>query len=111
MQGDSIGVYVAIVNLSANPLAVVFPTTQIYDFALLDDHGKEYWRWSTGQKFATLVQTITVPGSASGGFQVVGIDALNIPLPTPLPAYVTLVGELTSSNFPFTGMLRILVSR
>ena len=120
--GDPIGLYVALVNLSVTDLVVNFPHQLQFDFALLDSTGKEYWRYSTAQPPPTptppppanwqtsAASSITLTGSASGNFGVYGIALDYIPLPNPVGDYVTLVGELPSSNMPFTGTLRIETS-
>ncbi len=105
--GDPVGFYVAIVNQSADPLVVNFPTDQQYDFSLRDSTGQEYWRWSTGQKPINTPTVITVPGGPKGGFHVDGISLDHVPLPKAKGAFVTLVGELPSSDLPFMGTLRI----
>jgi Intracellular proteinase inhibitor len=114
--GDPIGFYVAIANLSVTDLVVNFPPGLQFDFALRDKDGKEYWRYSTSTPPPTPTPmltpnpgatSITVKGSATGGFNVDGITLDQIPLPKPLGDYVTLVGELPSSNLPFVGTLRI----
>lgn len=102
--GDPLSLYIAIVNQSAADLAVTFPTAQQFDFALLDKHGTEYWRWSTGKVFTQNQTSISV---AAGRFHVAGDALAAIPLPNPVDEYVTLIGELTSSSLPFVGRLRI----
>lgn len=106
-KGDVVGLYVAIVNQSKDPLVVNFPTSQQYDFALSDKDGKEYWRWSTDQVFEQVQSVVTVPGGPKGGFHVDGIELKEIPLPKSIDEYVVLVGELPSSNLPFSGTIRI----
>jgi hypothetical protein len=106
-KGDPVGFYVAIANQSNDPLVVNFLTSQQYDFALRDSTGKEYWRWSTGMVFAQHLTLITVPGGPKGGFNVNGISLDHIPWPPTAGDFVTLVGELPSSNLPFAGTFRI----
>ena len=106
-KGDPIAFYVAIVNQSENDLVVKFPTSQKFDFALRDKNGTEYWRWSTGKVFTQAVSVVTVPGGPRGGFHVDGDELTEVPLPKQIDEYVTLVGELRSSNMPFVGTVRI----
>lgn len=109
-KGAPVGFYVAIANQSNDPLVVNFPTSQQYDFALRDSTGKEYWRWSTGMVFDQHLTSISVPGGPKGGFNVDGISLDQIPWPTTGGNFVTLVGELPSSNLPFTGTFRIAIT-
>lgn len=106
-KGDPVGFFVAIVNQSADPLVINFPTSQQYDFALRDSTGNEYWRWSTGMMFEQHLTSITVPGGPKGGFNVDGISLEQIPWPPTGGDFVTLVGELPSSNLPFSGTFRV----
>lgn len=106
-RGDPIALYVAIVNQSNDDLVVTFPTSQQFDFALRDQNGNEYWRWSTGRVFTPAATSVTVPGGPKGGFHVDGDELKEVPLPDPIGQYVTLVGELPSSSIPFASRLRI----
>lgn len=110
-KGDAIALYVAVVNQSEGDLTVKFPTGKQFDFALLDKNGTEYWRWSTGKDFTKPESEFKVLGSPKGGFHVDGDELDQIPLPNDVDEFVTLVGELPSSNLPFAGRVRIAVVR
>jgi Intracellular proteinase inhibitor len=106
-KGDPIALYIAVVNQSEDDLVVKFPTSQQFDFALLDKKGKEYWRWSQGKVFIQVESQFKVPASPKVGFHVDGDELKEVPLPPQIDEFVTLIGELPSSNMPFTGKVRI----
>jgi hypothetical protein len=50
-DGADIAFYLVLVNQTGADWTVNFATSQLFDFALSDPKGDEYWRWSTGQVF------------------------------------------------------------
>ena len=65
-------------NAQANPITLVFPTTQIYDLTVRNDQGVVVFRWSDGRAFAEVITerrfgpgeknfSLIVPLADSGG--------------------------------------------
>jgi len=49
--GDTIQVTLEVANRTAEPITLVFSTSQRFDLAIEDDEGNELWRWSRGKLF------------------------------------------------------------
>lgn len=55
--GDTVVLKLLVRNDNVTSLDLVFPTSQTYDFTLVDTSGREVWRWSDGRMFTqALVQ-------------------------------------------------------
>jgi hypothetical protein len=53
-------------NPSAEPMKVVYPSGQKYDFVVIDSTtGKSVWSWSASRTFIQTVNDQTVPGGGS----------------------------------------------
>lgn len=74
-----------------------FPSSQRYDFAIIDSSGQEVWRWSNGKMFLQVIGSLTLkPGSAitfKAEHRFVGERG------DPLPEGIyTVLGELTARD-------------
>lgn len=49
-------------NFGGQPLEIVFPTGQTYEFVLRDESGKTLWRWSDGQTFTQALHSESIQG-------------------------------------------------
>ena len=49
--GSPIKLRLLVRNDSAEPIELTFPTSQVYDFRLLDSEGRKVWQWSDGKAF------------------------------------------------------------
>ena len=53
-------------NPSSSAVKIVYPTTQKYDFAVIDSTtGKSVWSWAANRDFATVITEETVPAGGS----------------------------------------------
>ena len=83
----------AIRNEGKKYVELAFPTGQEYDFAVLDNGGKEVYRWGSGRMFTQSRQNRTLDGG----------DTLRIEedaKPALAPGSYVAVATLHSSNFP-----------
>ena len=55
--GEEVKVSVIVANKSLNPIELIFPSAQRYDFIVLKD-GEEVWRWSNGKMFAMVLESL-----------------------------------------------------
>ncbi|MBC7286843.1 MAG: hypothetical protein H5T86_02130 [Armatimonadetes bacterium] len=61
--GQPIGLRLLVRNDSSSPLELTFPSSQLYDFWLVDVGGKTVWQWSRGKVFLMAVTRRTLkPG-------------------------------------------------
>lgn len=60
--GGEVVVTLEIVNETPHPVTFSFPTSQRYDFAIIDEQGAELWRWSKNRMFATVLGEETIGG-------------------------------------------------
>jgi hypothetical protein len=62
---DTMRVQVTLVNRSSETVEVVFATSQKLDIVLTDQQGREAYRWSSGMRFAQVVNSLIVePGNS-----------------------------------------------
>lgn len=62
--GEPVDIRLTIVNPGAAAAAFEFPTSQVYDFAVLRD-GERIWQWSAGRAFAQVITRVTIgPGES-----------------------------------------------
>jgi hypothetical protein len=54
-----------VTNAGAQVARLVYPTSQRYDFLLLDLRGNQLWRWSAGRMFLQVVTTDSLEPGAS----------------------------------------------
>ena len=78
-------------NRGRNPVTLRFPTSQRYDFRVMDSHGTMLWRWSDGRAFAqvsgqeilesggTLIWSGTFEGALDSGTYT-GLGSLPAPM-------------------------------
>jgi hypothetical protein len=53
-------------NSSADPVKVVYPSSQRYDFSVADSAtGQTVWTWSANKSFAQVLGEETIPGGGS----------------------------------------------
>jgi hypothetical protein len=93
-MGDSVRFVLQITNATDAPVAVTFPSAQIYDFAVREGT-RSVWTWSADRSFVQSVRTITL---------AVGETRLNSEVwrvPAELRGRtLTAVGRLTSIDHP-----------
>jgi hypothetical protein len=86
-------------NSTAFPLELVFPSGQVYDFAVFNEKGETLWQWSAARGFIQVVTRLSVTGEQ--------IWAEAIPLgdangrPWPAGGYALKAWLATSSGGPF----------
>ena len=82
-------------NASQKTVELLFPSGQVYEFAVMDSAGREVYRWGTTRMFTQSMQARTLGG---GETLHIGETA-----DTTLPhGRYTAVAILKSSNFPVT---------
>lgn len=79
-------------NVGRKHVELKFPNGQAYDFVVLDDSGREVWRWSTGRMFTQGVQNRLL-----GSGEAMNADGA---WATGKPGRYTVVARLNSTNFP-----------
>lgn len=90
---DGVKFALLVTNESAKRVEVLFPNARTHDFAVLDSTGREVWRWSTGRMFTSSLQTSMIDVDDTKAYEN-GWDARG------QHGRFTVVGTLTSSNFP-----------
>jgi len=83
-----------VANAGEKKAELSFPSGQTHDIAVLDERGREVWRWSDGRLFTQALQTKTL-----GGGDTVAYDESWTP-PRAAPGHYTIVATLNSSNYP-----------
>ena len=81
-----------VTNTGARKLEVHFASGQTYDVTVLDDAGREVWRWSKGRMFTQSLQNKVLRASDSLSYDTRWSDA-------PAGHYVA-VATLASGNYP-----------
>ena len=92
VAGDSVRLELHVTNATEAPLLLEFPTSQRYDFAVLEG-GAEVWRWSSDMMFAQALGTEELLPGESRRYMT------NWPVPGRAGDYVA-EGRLTSTNYP-----------
>jgi hypothetical protein len=60
---DTVLLRLLVRNDAQEPIKLLFPSAQTYDFRLLDSEGKVWWQWSRGRVFAqVVVERVLQPG-------------------------------------------------
>lgn len=60
--GEPVELTLAATNSGSAPVTLTAPSSQLYDFAILNDSGA-VWRWSRGRMFLTVLTPLTIrPG-------------------------------------------------
>lgn len=92
--GQDVRLTLHVTNPGDAPLEIRFPSGQTHDFAVLDQAGREVWRWSAERMFTQALQTRALgigesatyeerwePGAARGTFVAVAkLTSENIPV-------------------------------
>jgi hypothetical protein len=55
-QGDSVRFVLQVTNTTAEAVELEYRTGQAFDFVVLDEAGREVWRWSDGRMFTQAVR-------------------------------------------------------
>lgn len=83
---------IEVTNDSRKRVELTFPDGRTHDFAVLDDSGREVWRWSRGRLFTQAMQNRLLDAHDS---------AIYAERWTPsTPGRYTLVAQLNSENYP-----------
>lgn len=83
-----------VTNAGDSPIELQFPSGQTHDFAVLDESGREVWRWSANRLFTQALETRSLgvgesasyeerwqPGNARGTFTAVAkLTSTNAPI-------------------------------
>ena len=81
-------------NDTRKRVELTFPDGRTHDFAVLDDSGREVWRWSAGRMFTQSMQNRLLDAHDSALF----VERWT----PPAPGQYTLVANLNSANYPVT---------
>ncbi len=101
--GDEIVVTLEAVNGTADPVTFYFPTSQRYDLAIMDEQGRELWRWSKTRVFAMVLGEETLgPGRPRLAYR----ERIRISLPA---GRYWLEGALTDRDRSLAGSVRLVV--
>ena len=103
--GQGFHIWLALVNQTSSNWVIQFASAQQFDFALADDKGNEYWRWSTGRTFDPNPTSVTV--MAQGFFVLGPVDLASLPHPKTVGAFVTLSGFLTAEAPLFSARVNV----
>jgi len=90
---SSVDLRLHITNGTAKAVELTFPSGQTHDFYILDDAGREVWRWSAGRMFTQSVQNRLIDAGATVTFS----DHWSGPL---APGNYTAVAVLRSTSHP-----------
>ena len=75
--GDSVHLSLHVTNISTDPVALEFPSSQQYDFVVRGEDGATVWSWSAARSFAQVLTADTVaPGATRSYTEVWGPDAM-----------------------------------
>jgi hypothetical protein len=62
---ETVQVNLTLTNLGAQPVALTFPSSKVFDFKVVDRSGKVVFRWSQDEAFLTVVTQIVLgPGES-----------------------------------------------
>lgn len=89
----AVRVVLQVANATDRALELSFPTGKTHDVVVLDERGREVWRWSEGRLFTTALQTKTLGGGDTATFD----EAWR---PRGAHGRYVAVATLESSNFP-----------
>ncbi|MCX6084080.1 MAG: BsuPI-related putative proteinase inhibitor [Caldiserica bacterium] len=67
--GTTITVKYTFTNLTDKPLVLTFPTTQQYDWTIIDAGGNLVYQWMANKRFAQVVTQFTIPVGTSDAFE------------------------------------------
>ena len=93
-SADSVVFTLAVTNAAAAPVTLEFSSGQTYDF-IVDDGGREVWRWSAGRFFTQALQSITLRAGETRTSR-----AAWRPDPSLRGLELTATGRVTSSSHP-----------
>lgn len=89
----TVRVALRVANAGDKGLELSFPNGQTHDVVVLDDAGREVWRWSQGRLFTQAVRTRTIEGGDSVRFD-------HAWAPANAHGRFVAVATLHSSNYP-----------
>lgn len=92
-RDGSVRVALRVANTGDEGLELSFPNGQTHDVVVLDDAGREVWRWSEGRLFTQAVRTQTLEGGDSVRFD-------HAWAPADAHGRFVAVATLNSSNYP-----------
>lgn len=91
--GDGVRFSLDVTNTTNRMVELRFPNGFTHDFYVIDDSGKEVWRWSDGRMFTQGMQTKLVKSKDEASFA-------NEWRPINLKGHFTAVAQLKSANHP-----------
>jgi hypothetical protein len=63
--GEDLILELSLQNAQTAPMTMVFPSSQRFDFSVLDREGREVYRWSRDKAFITVISEVTLsPGES-----------------------------------------------
>ena len=90
---DGVRLAFNVMNASAKKIELEFPSGQTHEFVVLDESGREVWRWSEGHMFTQALQTKMLDAGETIGYD----DRWR---PEGLHGSFTAVATLNSSSHP-----------
>jgi len=81
-----------VVNEGDRKVELNFPSGMTHDIAVLDEHGKQVWRWSDGRLFTAAYQNKVLRSDDTLSFSTAW--------PSPGPGRYIAVARLVSENYP-----------
>ena len=85
---------IEVANDTRKRVELTFPDGRTHDFTVLDDNGREVWRWSAGRMFTQSIQNRLLDAHDSAVF----VERWT----ATTPGQYTLVASLNSANYPVT---------
>lgn len=67
--GSEVGIALEVANAAGHQVELDFADGQTHDVAILDEGGREVWRWSEGRLFTTAVQTRLLGADESARYE------------------------------------------
>lgn len=91
--GQDVRFTLHVTNPGDAPLELRFPSGQTHDFVVLDESGREVWRWSTDRIFTQALQTRSLGAGESATYEERWAPAAST-------GSFTAIARLTSTNVP-----------
>lgn len=88
-------------NEGVQPVSLRFASGRTYDVVLLDDDGREQWRWSAGRMFAQVISELEIEAGDASKFELV-CDPAPAERPSLPPGHYRAIGLLPT----FDGEIR-----
>lgn len=96
-EGDPVQITFRKRNLTNEPIALRYPSNQLFDFYISDAQGIELWRWSKSQNFANVAREIVLAPDAAETIDIVWDQKTNNGYWVPAQT-LTLWGTNTATN-------------